>query len=34
MMDVAAETGDIILFMQQGKVIQTIDNEVKVKRRR
>ncbi len=29
MMDVAAETGDIILFMKQGKVIQTIDNEVK-----
>ena len=29
MMDVAAETGDIILFMKQGKVIQTIDNEAK-----
>ena len=27
MMDVAAETGDIILFMKQGKVIQTIENE-------
>jgi ABC-2 type transport system ATP-binding protein len=26
MMDVAAETGDSILFMQQGKVIQTIQN--------
>jgi ABC-2 type transport system ATP-binding protein len=29
MMDVAAETGDNILFMKQGKVIQTIDNEAK-----
>ena len=29
MMDVAAETGDIILFMKQGKVIQTIKNENK-----
>ena len=27
MMDVAAETGDVILFMKQGKVIQTIKNE-------
>ena len=27
MMDVAAETGDTILFMQQGKVVQTIENE-------
>ena len=27
MMDVAAETGDKILFMKQGKVIQTIENE-------
>ncbi|MBM4763808.1 ABC transporter ATP-binding protein [Bacillus sp. B15-48] len=30
MMDVAAETGDIILFMKQGKVIQTIENEKKI----
>ena len=29
MMDVAAETGDTILFMKQGEVIQTIDNEAK-----
>ncbi|WP_428910223.1 ABC transporter ATP-binding protein [Niallia sp. Krafla_26] len=27
MMDVAAETGDTILFMKQGQVIQTIKNE-------
>lgn len=27
MMDVAAETGDIILFMKQGEVIETIINE-------
>lgn len=30
MMDVAAETGDIILFMKQGKVIKTIKNENKL----
>jgi len=30
MMDVATETGDIILFMKQGKVIQTIKNESKI----
>ncbi|OLS36767.1 ABC transporter ATP-binding protein [Bacillus sp. MRMR6] len=30
MMDVAAETGDMILFMEQGKVIQTIKNEAEV----
>lgn len=30
MMDVAAETGDVILFMKQGEVIQTITNENKV----
>jgi ABC-2 type transport system ATP-binding protein len=30
MMDVAAETGDMILFMDQGKVIQTIRNETEV----
>ncbi|CAM3973526.1 ABC transporter ATP-binding protein [Mesobacillus zeae] len=29
MMDVAAETGDVILFMKQGKIIQTINNEDK-----
>ena len=27
MMDVAAETGDIILFMKQGEVIETIVND-------
>ncbi|MGE7183815.1 ABC transporter ATP-binding protein [Peribacillus sp. NPDC006672] len=27
MMDVAAETGDVILFMKQGEIIQTIRNE-------
>ncbi|MGE6375751.1 ABC transporter ATP-binding protein [Peribacillus muralis] len=30
MMDVAAETGNVILFMKQGEVIQTIKNENKV----
>jgi ABC-2 type transport system ATP-binding protein len=30
MMDVAAETGDMILFMEQGQVIQTIKNENEV----
>ena len=29
MMDVAAETGDVILFMKQGEVIETIRNEAK-----
>ena len=27
MMDVAAETGDIIMFMKQGEVIETIVND-------
>ena len=27
MMDVAAETGDVILFMKQGEVIETIVND-------
>lgn len=30
MLDVAAETGDVILFMKQGKVIQTIKSEDKI----
>lgn len=30
MMDVAAETGDVILFMKQGEVIETIHNENKI----
>lgn len=30
MMDVAAETGDVILFMKQGEVIETIINDGKV----
>lgn len=30
MMDVAAEIGDIILFMKQGKVIESIQNENKI----
>jgi len=29
MMDVAAETGDVILFLKQGEIIQTIKNEGK-----
>jgi len=29
MMDVAAETGDVILFMKQGEVIETIRSEAK-----
>lgn len=32
MMDVAAETGDIILFMKQGEIIQTIHNENEIEK--
>ena len=30
LVNIAAETGDVILFMKQGKVIQTIENENKI----